>query len=113
MRSCIAGNGLLSKDKVYSMILDNYITYTHKVVFSVICSGFWIYFRTSENYNFVPRQHIFPVIFVMCWTYLNYYEPLFLPLGLGVLIVYTNIDIYSSKKSASDDSHNTTAINIK
>ena len=95
------------------MILDNYITYTHKVVFSVICSGFWIYFRTSENYNFVPRQHIFPVIFVMCWTYLNYYEPLFLPLGLGVLIVYTNIDIYSSKKSASDDSHNTTAINIK
>ena len=28
-------------------------------------------------------------VFVMGWTYLNYYEPLFLPLGLGVLIVYT------------------------
>ena len=78
----------------------------------------------------------------MGWNYLNYYEPLFLPLGLGVLIVYTNIDIYSSKKSSSartselgtvrgtstgvrglsvdglsskdkDDSQNTTAINIK
>ena len=95
------------------MILDKYLSYTHKVAFSVICSGFWIYFRTSENYNFVPRKHIFPVIFVMGWAYLNYYEPLFLPLGLGVLIVYTNIDIYNSKGSATGDVDTTDAINIK
>jgi hypothetical protein len=39
----------------------------------------------------IPRLHIFPVIFVMIWAYLNYYEPLFLPMGLLVLIVYAKI----------------------
>ena len=73
------------------MILDN-ISYKNKVLFSVICGGFWIYFRTSDCYNLIPRKHIFPVVFVMVWTYLNYYEPLFLPLGLGVLILYSKKD---------------------
>jgi len=41
----------------------------------------------------IPRRHILPVIFVMGWTYLNYYEPLFLPLGLVVLILYAKRDI--------------------
>jgi hypothetical protein len=39
----------------------------------------------------IPRHEIFPVIFVVCWTYLNYYEPLFLPLGLVVLITYSYV----------------------
>jgi hypothetical protein len=25
----------------------------------------------------------------MTWTYLNYYEPLFLPIGLSILILYS------------------------
>uniref|UniRef100_A0A6C0HHL3 Uncharacterized protein n=1 Tax=viral metagenome TaxID=1070528 RepID=A0A6C0HHL3_9ZZZZ len=70
------------------MFLDKIISYKQKVIFSVICSGFWIYFRTSDCYDMIPRHHIFPVVFVMGWTYLNYYEPLFLPIGLGVLILY-------------------------
>jgi hypothetical protein len=78
------------------MILDKYISYKNKVLFSVICGGFWIYFRTSDCYNLIPRKHIFPVVFVMVWTYLNYYEPLFLPLGLGVLLLYSKMDTMAS-----------------
>jgi hypothetical protein len=70
------------------MILDKYISYNKKVIIAIICAGLWIYFRTAECYSLIPRQHIFPVIFVMSWAYLNYYEPLFLPIGLGVLILY-------------------------
>jgi hypothetical protein len=70
------------------MILDNYLSFHNKVIISVICSGFWIYFRTNDCYKLIPRLHIFPVIFVMIWTYMNYYEPLFLPVGLFILILY-------------------------
>ena len=59
------------------MFFDQLLSYKQKVIIAVICSGFWIYFRTAECYDLIPRKHIFPVIFVMCWTYLNYYEPLF------------------------------------
>jgi hypothetical protein len=71
------------------MFFDKYLTFDQKVVISIICGGLWIYFRTSECYNMIPRLHIFPVIFVTIWIYLNYYEPLFLPLGLLVLVVYS------------------------
>ena len=73
------------------MILDNYLTYHNKVIIAVICSGVWIYFRTSDCYKMIPRVNIFPVIFVMSWTYLNYYEPLFLPIGLLILLIYSNL----------------------
>jgi hypothetical protein len=73
------------------MILDNYLSYNNKVFIAVICSGFWIYFRTSDCYKLIPRMHMFPILFVMIWVYLNYYEPLFLPIGLLVLIAYAKI----------------------
>ena len=60
----------------------------YKILFSVLCAGLWIYFRTDQCYNMIPRGEIFPVFFVMLWTYLNYMEPLFLPFGLIVLILY-------------------------
>jgi len=71
------------------MILDNYILYSYKVAISVIVAGFWIYFRTSDCYAMIPRQSIFPVVFVMAWVYLNYLDPLFLPIGLLLLIAYS------------------------
>jgi len=80
------------------MILDKYLSYHNKVIFAVICSGFWIYLRTSDCYKLIPRGHIFPIIFVMIWTYLNYYEPLFLPIGLVVLIIYSQIQVRDHKK---------------
>ncbi len=71
------------------MILDKYFSYNNKVIIAVICCGFWIYFRTSDCYKFIPRKNIFSVVFVMLWSYLNYYEPLFAPLGLIILILYS------------------------
>jgi hypothetical protein len=78
------------------MILDKYIPFDIKVIISVVCAGLWIYFRTAECYDLVPRLHIFPVIFVAAWTYFNYYEPLFLPIGLLVLIAYSILNKYKS-----------------
>ena len=71
------------------MILDKVLSFRTKVIISVICSGLWIYFRTAQCYDMIPREHWFPVFFVMIWAYLNYYEPLFLPIGLLILIAYT------------------------
>ena len=71
------------------MILDNYISFDNKVIISVVCAGLWIYFRTEQCYSMIPRSHWFPVVFIMLWTYLNYYEPLFLPIGLLILILYS------------------------
>jgi hypothetical protein len=70
------------------MLLDSYLTYDQKVFIAVFCGGLWIYFRTSKCYEMIPRVQIFPVLFVCIWIYLNYYEPLFLPIGLLVLIIY-------------------------
>jgi hypothetical protein len=74
------------------MIFDEYINQEHKIYFSIICAGLWIFFRTQQCYAMIPRNHIFPVVFVMGWVYLNYYEPLFLPLGLLALLLYSYID---------------------
>ena len=71
------------------MILDKYLSFNKKVIISVVSAGLWIYFRTAQCYNMIPRLHLFPVIFVMIWAYLNYYEPLFLPIGLLILIGYS------------------------
>jgi hypothetical protein len=71
------------------MLLDKYLSYNNKVIIAVICSGVWIYFRTSDCYKLIPRMHIFSIVFVMTWVYLNYYEPLFLPIGLIALIAYS------------------------
>lgn len=79
------------------MLLDKYLNYDQKVLISIICGGLWIYLRTAECYNMIPRLHIFPVLFVCTWIYLNYYEPLFLPIGLVVLISYSLINKVSHK----------------
>lgn len=73
------------------MFLDKIISYKNKVFLSVICAGLWIYFRTEDCYDMIPRHHIFPIVFVMVWTYLNYYDPLFLPIGLSILIAYSKL----------------------
>ena len=75
------------------MLLDNFLTYDQKVILALICGGLWIYFRTAKCYTMIPRGHILPVIFVCLWIYLNYYEPLFLPIGLLVLVLYAYFPI--------------------
>ena len=80
------------------MYLSKYLSYNTKVLISVFFAGLWIYFRTTDCYIMLPRMHVFPVIFVMIWAYLNYYEPLFLPIGLGIMLVY----LYYKKEMATD-----------
>ena len=70
------------------MILDKYLSFYNKVIISIISGGLWIYFRTNQCYDLIPRKHIFPVLFVMIWIYLNYLDPLFLPIGLAILLLY-------------------------
>lgn len=72
------------------MILDNLLKYEHKVYIAVLCGALWIYFRTAECYSMIPRRHILPVLFVSLWIYLNYLDPLFLPIGLSILILYAH-----------------------
>jgi len=88
------------------MFFDKYLKYDQKVFFSIICAGVWIYFRTSNNYIMLPRHQIFPVIYVVVWAYLNYYEPFFLPIGLGILIIYSKLSSRFDSKAIekSDDS---------
>lgn len=83
------------------MLLDNYLKFEQKVYISLFCAGLWIYFRTSDCYNMIPRQEIFPVIFVMVWTYLNYYEPLFLPIGLLILLTYARLNAGTKNRNDS------------
>ena len=51
----------------------------------------WIYFRKLENYRMLPNRSLFSVLFVGFWIYINYYEPLALPIGLLILVLYSNI----------------------
>jgi hypothetical protein len=53
----------------------------------------------------IPRNEIFPVFFVMAWTYLNYYEPLFLPIGLFILVGYSEISKRSNAKESREVKH--------
>jgi hypothetical protein len=79
------------------MILDKYLSFTTKVYIALLFSGLWIYFRTAQCYEMIPRHEILPVIFVVSWTYLNYYEPLFLPIGLAILVMYPYAKQYLDK----------------
>ena len=70
------------------MILDNVFSFDTKVLISIIIGMIWIYFITQDCYLFLPRKKLFPVLFVGFWIYLNYYEPLFLPIGLSIMVIY-------------------------
>lgn len=72
------------------MILDSVLSFHTKVCISILSGAVWIYFRTQQCYAMLPNHHILPVLFVSLWIYLNYYEPLFLPLGLVVLWLYSH-----------------------
>ena len=67
------------------MIFDDVLSHDNKIIIAVLSSGIWIYFRTAQCYDMIPRTNLLPVVFVMIWAYINYYEPLALPIGLIIL----------------------------
>ena len=65
------------------------ISFQNKVVVSVICLGLWMYFRTENTNELLPNHSLFSVLFVMVGATLNYYDPLFLPIFLLLLYIYS------------------------
>ena len=71
------------------MILDKILNWNQKIWISIIVGAIWIYFRSLKNYSLLPRKSIISVIIVSGWIYLNYLDPLFLPIGLVVMYGYS------------------------
>ena len=69
------------------MILDNYLTFEQKIIISMIAGAIWIYYRTIKCYDLLKRKKILSIILVTGWIYMNYYEPLVLPLGLLIMYI--------------------------
>jgi hypothetical protein len=74
------------------MFFDTILTRQQKIYISMITGIFWIYFRTFDCYALLERKKIFPIILVVLWIYLYEKDPLFLPIGLGIMILYKSIN---------------------
>ena len=70
------------------MILDEYLPFNIKIIIAIISGAVWIYFRTTQCYILLPRRSLLSVLMVSIWIYYNYYEPLFLPIGLAAMVIY-------------------------
>ena len=65
------------------------ISKNYKIIISILSGCIWIYFRDNLCYKSLPRNNIFIALFVGLWIYLNYLDPLFLPLGLLILYLFS------------------------
>ena len=79
------------------MILDNYLTFSQKIIIALVSASIWIYFRDISNYKLLPRKSIIFILIICFWLYLNYYEPLVIPIGLLIMYVYSIVN--KDKKS--------------
>ena len=79
------------------MILDNYLTFSQKIIIALVSASIWIYFRDISNYKLLPRKSIISILIICFWLYLNYYEPLIVPIGLLIMYVYSIVN--KDKKS--------------
>ena len=68
------------------MIFDKYLSQKQKIIIAIISGCVWIYFRDNLCYIAIRKKH-----YICClgtWIYLNYKDPLFLPIGLlGLYLV--------------------------
>ena len=71
------------------MILDKYLTHEHKLYIALVAASAWIYLRTVTCYKLLPRQHISSVFLVIVWIVLYDKDPLFLPMGLITMYLYS------------------------
>lgn len=60
-----------------------------KILIAIISGMIWIYFRNYENYRALPNNSLISTLLVGFWIWLNYQDPLFLPLGLILLYLYS------------------------
>ena len=73
------------------MLLDKFITFEQKIFIAIISAAIWIYFRDLGCYRLLPRKSILSILFVSIWIYVNYYEPLAIPIGLILMFLYSKI----------------------
>ena len=55
----------------------------------MISSAIWIYFRRLKDYALLQRGSVISVLLVMVWIYAFDNEPLVLPIGLGIMALYS------------------------
>ena len=68
------------------------ISYASRAIFSCIVASVWIYHQRLDYYQLLPRKNLVMAVIIAVWTYLNYVEPLSLPIGLAIIT-------YMSRKS--------------
>ena len=73
------------------MLLDRYFSFNQKIIISLISASIWIYYRTLGCYKMLPRKSYLSIFIIIVWMYLNYYEPLVVPIGLLILYIYSII----------------------
>ena len=73
------------------MILDNYISEKNKLIIAIITGSLWIFYRTQSCYALLPRKNFISILIVCMWIYLNNNDPLFLPIGLFIMILYGSL----------------------
>ena len=71
------------------MLFDKYISKQNKLYIVMLAASIWIYFRTFECYKLLPRKNEFSIFFVILWIYLYNKDTLFLPIGLGIMFLYS------------------------
>lgn len=62
-----------------------------KIMIALLSGGIWIYNRDDLCYKLIPRKRLLSVFIILLWIYLNYKDPLFLPIGLFILYAYSNL----------------------
>lgn len=76
----------------YIMSWFSGIPYATRALLSCAVAAVWIYNRQIDYYRILPRKHIIIAGIIAVWMYLNYVEPMSLPIGLAILT-------YMSRKS--------------
>lgn len=70
----------------------NGIPYATRAFLSCAVAATWIYNRKIDYYHLLPRKNLVIAGIIAVWMYLNYVEPMSLPIGLAILT-------YMSRKS--------------
>ena len=70
------------------MILDRHLTHQQKVIIAMVAAAIWIYFRTFDCYKLLKRKSLLSVVLVVAWIYLYDKDPLFLPIGLAIMVLF-------------------------
>jgi hypothetical protein len=60
----------------------------NKILISMISGGLWIYYRDFNCYELLKRKKMLSVILVVLWIYFYEIEPLFMPMGLILLVLF-------------------------